>query len=69
VHVDADLYRSVLAALVHMWPDLHPAGIMVIDDYGFCPGAALAVQEWIAAHPDTELLGSNAGSARIRRRA
>lgn len=46
VHVDADIYPSVRAALEFFYPRLH--GAMVFDDYGFpsCPGAKAALDEW-----------------------
>lgn len=55
VHVDADLYRSVLDACVFFWPGLIPGGAMVFDDYGFasCPGAKKAVDEFFPARTDS----------------
>jgi O-methyltransferase len=35
VHVDTDIYPSVLACCDWFWPRLSPGGVMVFDDYGF----------------------------------
>jgi len=54
VHVDADIYRSVLDACAFFWPRLSPGGVLVFDDYGFesCPGAKRAVDEYFAGAMD-----------------
>lgn len=48
VHVDVDIYRSVLDACAFIYPRLVAGGIVVFDDYGFpsCPGARRAVDEF-----------------------
>jgi len=50
VHVDADIYRSVLDSAAYFWPKLATGGIMIFDDYGFpsCPGAKMAVDEYFS---------------------
>lgn len=45
VHVDADQYRSVLAACKVFGPRMVPGGVMWFDDYGALAGATLAVDE------------------------
>ncbi|MDQ2913480.1 MAG: TylF/MycF family methyltransferase [Chloroflexota bacterium] len=35
VHVDVDIYPSVLACCEWFWPRLAEGGVMVFDDYGF----------------------------------
>ncbi|MCI0645018.1 MAG: TylF/MycF family methyltransferase [Chloroflexi bacterium] len=35
VHIDVDIYLSVLACCEWFWPRLVPGGVMVFDDYGF----------------------------------
>ena len=53
VHVDADIYKSVLDCAAFFWPKLPVGGIMVFDDYGFpsCPGAKKAVDEYFSPIP------------------
>lgn len=48
VHIDVDIYKSVLDCLTFFYPKLQVGGIMVIDDYGFlsCPGVKIAVDEF-----------------------
>lgn len=54
VHVDADIYRSVMDCSRWFYPRLRRGGVMVFDDYGFpsCPGARRAVDEYFAGKPD-----------------
>lgn len=55
VHVDVDIYRSVMDCCDFFYPRLHGGGIMVFDDYGFlsCPGAKLAVDEFFSDKAET----------------
>jgi len=48
VHVDADIYKSVLDCCVFFYDKLVIGAIVVFDDYGFptCPGAKRAVDEF-----------------------
>lgn len=50
VHIDVDIYRSVMDCCTFFYPRLQSGGIMVFDDYGFrsCPGAKLAVDEFFS---------------------
>ena len=54
VHVDADIYRSVLDSCAFFYPRLVPAGMMIFDDYGFpsCPGAKEAVDAFFASRKE-----------------
>ena len=54
VHVDVDIYRSVLDCCRFFYPRLVTGGVMVFDDYGFfsCPGAKQAVDEFFADQPE-----------------
>jgi O-methyltransferase len=54
IHLDVDVYRSVMDCLIHLWPCLTKGGIIVIDDYGFdsCPGAKTAVDEFVKNRED-----------------
>ena len=48
VHIDADIYSSVLECCDFFYTRLVNGGIMVFDDYGFlsCPGAKKAVDQF-----------------------
>lgn len=50
VHVDVDIYKSVMDCCGFFYPRMERSGIMVFDDYGFplCPGAKAAVDEFFA---------------------
>ena len=51
--LDGDYYESIRDSLSLIWPKLAPHAIIVVDDYmnEALPGAAIAVNEWIASHP------------------
>jgi len=57
VHLDVDLYRPTLSCLEYFGPRMADAGIIVMDDFEApsCPGIALAVQQYRAAHPIFQL--------------
>ncbi len=48
VHVDVDIYRSVMDCCEFFYPRMQKSGIMLFDDYGFlsCPGAKMAVDSF-----------------------
>ena len=48
VHIDVDIYKSVLDCCEFFYSRMAVGGIMVFDDYGFlsCPGAKAAVDEF-----------------------
>lgn len=50
VHVDADIYRTVLDSCAFFHPRLAQGGMILLDDYGFasCPGVRKAVDEFFA---------------------
>lgn len=50
VHIDVDIYRSVLDCCQFFYPRMVSRGMMVFDDPGFadCAGAKLAVDEFFA---------------------
>ncbi len=50
VHIDVDIYQSVLDSCEFFYTRMTPGGIMLFDDYGFesCPGAKQAVDEFFA---------------------
>lgn len=46
VHVDADQYESLTAAVRVFPPLMVSGGVMLFDDYGCLPGATKAVRDW-----------------------
>ena len=47
-HIDTDMYKSYMDCLEFMWPRMISGGVMIFDDYGYCPGAKKAVNEFFA---------------------
>jgi hypothetical protein len=48
LRLDTDFYSSTYHELVHLYPRLQVAGILIIDDYGAYRGARIAVDQFIA---------------------
>ena len=50
VHVDVDIYRSVMDCCNFFYPRLQRGGVLIFDDYGFvsCPGAKKAVDNFFS---------------------
>lgn len=50
VHIDTDIYKSVMNCCRFFYPRLEKGGIMIFDDYGFlsCPGAKMAVDDFFS---------------------
>ncbi|HMQ21784.1 MAG TPA: TylF/MycF/NovP-related O-methyltransferase [Planctomycetota bacterium] len=57
VHVDCDIYQSVLDCCRFFHPRMVQGGVLVFDDYGFvsCPGAKNAVDEYFATQLETPI--------------
>jgi len=57
VHIDVDIYRSVMDCCNHLYERVVKGGFMIFDDYGFpsCPGARKAVDEYFALKPEVPL--------------
>jgi O-methyltransferase len=51
LRLDTDWYESTHHELVHLYPRLVPGGVLLVDDYGFFPGARKAVDEFFADTP------------------
>lgn len=68
VHIDVDIYRSVLDCCRFFYPRLVLGGCLVFDDYGYpkCPGAKLAVDEFFRDRPETPLYYPNGQSIVVR---
>jgi len=54
LRLDGDLYESTMDALVHLYPKLSIGGYVIIDDYGYWPGCAKAVEDYRKEHNITE---------------
>ena len=50
VHIDVDIYKSVMDCCHFFYRRMTNGGVMVFDDYGFlsCPGAKTAVDEFFS---------------------
>jgi len=48
VHIDVDIYQSVMDCCKFIMPRMVKGGIVIFDDYGFesCPGAKEAIDEY-----------------------
>lgn len=53
VHVDADQYASVRAALEHFPALMVRGGLLLVDDYQCLNGATMAVNEWAESNRHT----------------
>jgi O-methyltransferase len=56
LHLDADFYESTRLSLETWYPRLSPGGWVQIDDYAAFEGCRRAVDEFLAQHPETQLL-------------
>lgn len=54
VHIDVDIYKSVMDCCKFFYPRLQRGAIMIFDDYGFssCPGAKMAVDDFFSNTPE-----------------
>jgi O-methyltransferase len=48
LRLDTDWYESTRHELIHLYPRITAAGVLIIDDYGYWAGARKAVDEYIA---------------------
>ena len=57
VHIDLDLYQSILDCCAFVYPRLSRGGVIVFDDYGYasCPGALKAITEFFSDKPEKPL--------------
>ena len=51
-HIDGDWYDSVRTCLDRIGPRLVSGGVMAIDDYHYWTGCQMAVDDFLAEHPD-----------------
>jgi hypothetical protein len=68
VHVDVDLYEPTRDSLRFFYPRVAPGGVITCDDYFHdnCPGATLAVDEFLANKPEKMLALSAGGGFLIK---
>jgi O-methyltransferase len=55
VHIDVDIFQSVLDCCKWFWPRMSSGGVIVFDDYGFYPyrrAAKAAVDEFFYSEPE-----------------
>jgi O-methyltransferase len=52
LHCDSDWYDSVRVTLDNLYPLVGAGGVIVIDDYGACPGAGQATRDFKASVDD-----------------
>jgi O-methyltransferase len=52
LHCDSDWYESVRVTLENLYPLVSSGGVIVIDDYGGCPGAGQATRDFKAGVGD-----------------
>jgi hypothetical protein len=62
VHVDVDLEQPTRDSIAFFYPRMNSGGVFVCDDYGFtsCPGATLAVDDYLADKPE-KMIGLSGG--------
>ncbi len=58
VHIDSDLYDSLMQACDWAYPRTRAGGMIVFDDYGSedCPGASRAIEEFFAPRPEEPIV-------------
>ncbi|MGM3941125.1 TylF/MycF family methyltransferase, partial [Salmonella sp. NW387] len=70
VHVDVDLYQPTRDSIQFFYPRMVPGGIMLFDDYGSgmqSPGAARAVDDFMAGNPEPVIDAPTAQAFIIKR--
>jgi len=65
LRLDTDWYASTRHELEHLFPQLSPGGILIIDDYGHWQGARQAVDEFLAREKRPAFLHRVDYSARL----
>ncbi|HLO76176.1 MAG TPA: TylF/MycF/NovP-related O-methyltransferase [Magnetospirillum sp.] len=68
VHVDVDLFRPTLDCLEFFYPRMSRGGVILFDDYGHqsCPGATLAVDQYMAGRPEPVVNLASGGSFLVK---
>jgi asparagine synthase (glutamine-hydrolysing) len=58
-HIDCDWYEPVLDCLNFVYKSLSLGGYIILDDYNAWPGCTKATSEFVADHPDIQLIRSS----------
>jgi predicted O-methyltransferase YrrM len=68
-HIDVDLYEPTRHSLDFIWPRLSPGRVVICDDYGFstCPGATLAINQFLKKTFDATFVTFSCGGIWIRK--
>lgn len=68
VHVDVDLYQPTFDSITFFYDRLSDGGVFLCDDYGFdtCPGATIAVDEFLKSKPEKMLVLPDGGGFFIK---
>ena len=71
VHIDVALREPTAASVEFFYPRVVQGGIVLCDDYGFstCPGATLAIDEYLADKPEKMMALPGGGGFFIKGRA
>lgn len=56
LRLDTDWYESTRHELEHLYPRLHPGGVLILDDYGWWGGVKKATDEYFRARTDVPFL-------------
>jgi hypothetical protein len=56
LRLDTDWYESTRHELVHLYPNVAPGGVLIIDDYGHWDGCRKAVDEYFSSEASPVLL-------------
>ena len=55
IHLDIDVYEPTAFVLKHLYEILVNGGLIIIDDYNTVEGATIAIDEFIAKHPNLKI--------------
>lgn len=69
VHIDVDLHAPTLGCLQFFYPRMNTGGVILLDDYGslICPGAKLAVDQFMQDKPEPVTLMTTGQGLIIKR--
>lgn len=54
LRLDGDWYDSTLTCLEHLFPQLNPGGLLIVDDYYVWPGCRKALHHYLTRHDRPE---------------